>query len=239
MAYMESNYFSSLLYIRVKEKPLLLTFGPRLFRQEQQWRSILSVLQENVSFLPLWQRHREWVGYGNSDGEFSWVDFDANCPKLENFYYYKSKDPVLIGSACPGFFDFYRQGGEGQGHPHLEHKNGETFQKTLQKAKDYNLEYLQLVTWNDFGEGTMIEPTIEYRFRFLEILQEFSGVPHGLVELQLVYSYYLQRKASRAAGQASSPRLDEAFKALATLDVAKAKTLLEDKEVKVAKKAAK
>eukprot|EP00438_Fugacium_kawagutii_P005613 Skav208672 [mRNA] locus=scaffold775:103530:104114:+ [translate_table: standard] len=84
MAYMESKYFSSPLYLRVKEKPLLLTFGPRLFRQEHQWHSILSVLRENVSFLPLWQRHREVVGYRNSDGEFSWVDFDPIARNWKN-----------------------------------------------------------------------------------------------------------------------------------------------------------
>lgn len=59
---------------------------------------------------------------------------------------------------------------------------------------------------------------------------------YGLAELELVYSYY-QRKASHAALRcASSPRLNEAFKALAT-DVAKAKAL-EDKSIKVGKSAA-
>lgn len=52
---------------------------------------------------------------------------------------------------------------------------------------------------------------------------------YGQLRRAQVYFYYLQRKASRAAGATSSTRLDEAFKALATLDVAKAKALLEDK----------
>jgi hypothetical protein len=34
------------------------------------------------------------------------VDFDAKCPKLADFYR-KSSDPLMIGSACPGFYDFY------------------------------------------------------------------------------------------------------------------------------------
>jgi hypothetical protein len=33
------------------------------------------------------------------------VDFDAKCPKLADFYR-KSSD-LMIGSACPGFYDFY------------------------------------------------------------------------------------------------------------------------------------
>ena len=37
---------------------------------------------------------------------FSCVDFNATCPKLADFYR-KSSDPLVIGSACPGFYDFY------------------------------------------------------------------------------------------------------------------------------------
>lgn len=228
MSYMESKYFSSPLYIKVKEeKPLLLTFGPRLFQHEKQWTNIFSVLKKKISFAPLWGS-RKAVGYKNADGEFSWVDFDAKCPKLADFYR-KSSDPLMIGSACPGFYDFYEEGGAQQGFPHLKHQNGETLQKSLELAKESQLEYLQLVTWNDFGEGTMIEPTVEYKFKFLEIVQKFTGVPYGVAELELVFFYYLQRKASRAAGTAKDARLDAAFKALATLEVEKAKALLEQK----------
>jgi len=30
---------------------------------------------------------------------------------------------------------------------------------------------VQLVTWNDYGEGTMIEPTHEFGYTFLEVIQ--------------------------------------------------------------------
>ncbi len=32
--------------------------------------------------------------------------------------------------------------------------------------------HIQLVTWNDYGEGTMIEPTHEFGYTFLEIVQQ-------------------------------------------------------------------
>jgi hypothetical protein len=63
------KYFSSPLYIKVKEeKPLLLTFGPRLFQHEKQWTNIFSVLKKKISFAPLWGS-RQAVGYKNADGE--------------------------------------------------------------------------------------------------------------------------------------------------------------------------
>ena len=33
--------------------------------------------------------------------------------------------------------------------------------------------YVQIVTWNDFGEGTVVEPTKEYGYRDLGIIQDF------------------------------------------------------------------
>ena len=32
---------------------------------------------------------------------------------------------------------------------------------------------IQLVTWNDFGEGTIIEPTVQFGYRDLGVLQDF------------------------------------------------------------------
>ena len=32
--------------------------------------------------------------------------------------------------------------------------------------------YVQIVTWNDFGEGTVVEPTREYGYRDLGIIQD-------------------------------------------------------------------
>ena len=53
-----------------------------------------------LEFLPAGAtRSQRWT-------RFSWVDFDAQCPKLADFYR-KSSHPLLIGSACPGFYDFY------------------------------------------------------------------------------------------------------------------------------------
>ena len=50
---------------------------------------------------------------------------------------------------------------------------------------------LQLATFNDFGEGTQFEPTVEDGFRSLNQIQQFTGVSYGTAELQFIYELYL------------------------------------------------
>src|SRR3954447_22840146 len=69
---------------------------------------------------------------------------------------------------------------------------------------------LQLATFNDFGEGTMFEPTVEDGFRSLHQVQLYTGAKDPTThraldesDLQLIYQLYLARKkyASNAAAQ--------------------------------------
>jgi len=223
--YMQTNYFIQEEYLRIDNNPLLLTFGPRYFRQEQQWDQIFDELVSEIKFLPLWN-HIHRVGQ-HADGEFSWIDFNEDLSDLSNFYNRIDTHEILIGSAFPRFHDFYEEGGWGSSYGRVYSNNGEMLEKTLQKAKDHELEYLQLATWNDFGEGTSFEPTIEDGFLFLEILQEFTGVPYGIEELELVHSYYLKRKQFKG-DEEKEEMLDQVFAYLSSLNVENAKALMNE-----------
>ena len=50
------------------------------------------------------------------------------------------------------------------------------------------------MTWNDFGEGTMYEPTYEYGFKMLTNLQAKLGVSYSEYELQQIYRLFDLRK---------------------------------------------
>ncbi|MFP6900201.1 MAG: hypothetical protein VCA36_04625, partial [Opitutales bacterium] len=59
-------------------------------------------------------------------------------------------------------------------------------------------------TWNDFGEGTMIEPTLSRGYQSLEIIQQKIGkrgngeMPYGPDDLRLpVLLYELKKKHAR------------------------------------------
>lgn len=223
MLYAEINYFSRDAYITISDNPLLLTFGPRYFKQGSQWDNIFSKLSNRPTFLPLWN-HAGYTG-NNDSGEFSWVDFTPALSDLDNFYNRVLGGNVLIGSAFPRFHDFYEEGGTGTSYGFVDFEAGNTLRNTLAKASQRKAKYLQLVTWNDFGEGTVIEPTSEDGFLCLEIIQEFTGVPYSKHELDLIHNYYLKKKKYRGDATIES-QLTEVFDHLVNLEVAQAEDML-------------
>ena len=224
LKYARDHYFSSPNYIEIEGKPLLLTFGPRFFKTPTQWTEILSVLNEKPTFFPLWN-HKYRVGDDNAAGEFSWVDFTTTLEDLDHFYK-NSSVGLRIGSAYAGFHDFYKQGGWGDSYGHVDHQDGATLSQTLQKFQESHLPYLQLVTWNDFGEGTMLEPTVEFQYQFLETLQEYTGVTYKKSDLETIYTYYVKRKELKGNVEAQAT-LDEVFDALNALEITRAQELLQ------------
>jgi hypothetical protein len=80
--------------------------------------------------------------------------------------------PAFISSAFSRFHDIYQRAGVRNYWGYLGDRQGETFRETLSRAMTNSAPIVQIVTWNDFGEGTMVEPTREYGFRDLGILQD-------------------------------------------------------------------
>jgi|TARA_B110000305_G_C19390812_1_gene614762 hypothetical protein len=53
------------------------------------------------------------------------------------------------------------------------------FKDTFERASWHGPEMIQLVTWNDFNEGTSIEPTLEDGFQYLDALEVWLGEKTG------------------------------------------------------------
>ena len=71
----------------------------------------------------------------------------------------------------PGFKDYYKEGGWGNGYTFYDDMNGQLLDQTLQRATNYQIDLLQIITWNDYGEGTIVEPTREFGYSRLEQIQ--------------------------------------------------------------------
>ncbi len=200
MAYLKNNYFNRPEYIRfgAGNDPLVCIFGPITFQTPANWTEILSSAGEDIEFLTLWNESGD--AGANADGEFAWVYQDDvnHITHLDNFY--KNRAPSLktvAGSVYPGFEDFYKEGGVSEGYFTIPPYFGSILDATFNKIEQYksDLDMVQLVTFNDFGEGTMFEPTVETGFDYLKRLQKFTGVTYGETELKLVHRLYLLRKA--------------------------------------------
>ncbi|MBF4516643.1 hypothetical protein IRZ71_09820 [Flavobacterium sp. ANB] len=225
LAYMEKNYFDDANYIKINGKPLLLNFGPIVLQTPAEWTNVFNTLTTKPAFLTLWDQSVE-AGV-NASGEYAWVYKDNSF--LTNFYTNtKPKLGVAMGSAYPGFKDFYAAGGGGAAIGWtIEHNNGATLDETLLLAKNANLNYLQLITWNDFGEGTMFEPTVEFGYKYIEKVKTFAGVKNTesfFTEISKLYNLRIEKKGNADAQK----KLDQAFNYFVSMQPVKAKELINE-----------
>ncbi len=231
MKYLETNFFSKDNYIKIGNKPLLMVFGPQEIKKPEDWTSVFADLKTKPEFLTLYA-HSAGVAnddtHKNSSGEYIWVD----ATSMEIKYADKDKYDVFVGGAYPGFDAFYKEGGSGENPlAKIGYANGDTFRNLLNMAKDKKADYLQLITWNDFGEGTMIEPTLEFKYSFLNSLQSFAGIKYNTSVLENIYKLYTLRKAYAKDTKIQS-KLTQAFYYLVSLQEDKAQALLNEIEIK-------
>lgn len=177
--YLEETWFAKEAYAKIDDKPVLLNFGPQFFKQSSEWEAIFSALASPPLFFTEDNRTAP-----AADGAFSWppmwkapADGELTQTALKQYlndFSAKSKSwPYRISSAFPGFNDIYKEAGVSDGYAFLAADNGSTFQLTLDQALSDNPHAIQIVTWNDYGEGTIVEPTEEFGYLYLEMLQDF------------------------------------------------------------------
>jgi hypothetical protein len=227
MAYVRDNFFTKPNRIAVNGIPALLVFGPQKITNPTDWSNIMSVFPVNPMFFPLWYNNDAGT---NADGRFAWLaenalkgvsDFDNLLDGVDEGW----RVPVLY----PGFNPYYAQGGWPGPTWKISYtlksdnaEGGDTFRSTFDLGK-YTGDPLQIATWNDYGEGTMVEPTNQFQYQFLTTLQQAVGTIYTDAELKIVKMLFDQRRQFGASKQAL---LDQASAALANLDVATACSIL-------------
>lgn len=232
LIWMQANWFNASHYTKKDGRPLLLNFGPIFVTDPGPWTTAFSLLNPKPFFYAL---HNLWT-QPDADGGFTWVHWSAwdNSPseavtkfRLSQIHTGVSTDPDrVIPSALPGFKDIYEPGGR---FPFLDHNNGETMRQSLEVAIDGPWDIVQLVTWNDFGEGTIIEPTFEFGYTFLEVIQQERRDELGAAftftsdDLRLPKRLY----DMRVAGTAPQATLDQISGLLRDGEPAQARALLD------------
>ena len=199
--WMEKNFFADSAYMRIKEKPILLIFGPQHFKKDQ-WTHIISGLSNKPQLFTL-PHLKDQI---NGAGEFGWppVHGGKNIkPKvwrqyLQSLYSRGKKNASTIASVFPQFHDIYHQASVHKSYGYLDPEGGKTFDQTLEMALQSDSKLIQIATWNDYGEGTMIEPTKEFAYRYLERLQRLfltdKTFSYGPNDLRLPVHLYQLRK---------------------------------------------
>ena len=208
MLYAQSNFFTDASFLRLSNAPVLLNFGPQYFTSNSAWVSIFSVLNATNQPAFFTEDNRLAVGEGAFDWPPMWMSGGGTNTltpaELQSYLVsFEQKGagwPAYISSGFPRFHDIYAQAGVSPSYGYLDDANGQTLTNTLSRAMTNNSAIVQLVTWNDFGEGTIVEPTLDYGYRDLGIVQNLRrqyltpGFPYHTNDLAMPLRLYLLRK---------------------------------------------
>jgi hypothetical protein len=248
LQYAQETYFQHPGYLHRGGRPLFLNFGPQYFVDSADWEAIFSVLP--ATNRPAFFTEDKKLAVG--EGAFNWppmwlslspgargvLSSSALTEYLDGFEAKGATWPAYISSAFPRFHDIYKLVGAREYWGYLGDRGGRTFRHTLTRALTNDSVMVQVVTWNDFGEGTMVEPTVEYGFRDLSIIQDLRrkhldpDFSYGTNDLRLPLIFYRLRSA---AGETVSlqTRLDEVFESIIDGKVSSAREELQKLEATI------
>jgi hypothetical protein len=152
-------------YLKHKGRPLLLSFGVSNMTDEE-WRDALQRADVPVAYVSQAKRRTAAAGV------FDWPVPSQGLAAQERFLRSTADEPLAIPVVFPRFDDIYEQAGLHASYGASPDDDGRTFATTLQQAIAAGKPFVQIATWNDWGEGTSIEPSVEYGARDLEHLQQ-------------------------------------------------------------------
>lgn len=234
LRWLDEHWFSDEAYVRVDGQPILLVFGPQYFSREQ-WSTLLGGLTHR----PLLYSLPHLAEKSGADGAFGWPPVTGGR-EITSATWKKSLRELarrevsgerILPVAFPGFRDIYQQAGLHDSYGSIDDRDGRTFAESYALAWETDAPVIQLATWNDYGEGTVIEPTVGHGYRDLEFLlkdirrRRPDRAPILTDDLTLPVRLYRARKALQDDASAQQ-QLNEAAAFLFDLRIEKARDLI-------------
>ena len=233
MEWLDKHAFSDPAYLDHDDRPLLLVFGPQHFKPAD-WKKITQGMANHPSILTLPHLYDSSF----ASGAFSWPPVTGNktiSVKKWKEYLLDAKngyaDSLYLPVAFPGFLDYYEQAGLHPSYGYLDDRNGKTLKESLNIAWADEFPVIQVATWNDFGEGTTVEPSDKHGFSRLETIRNkvHASMPERRVakkdEFPLALRLYRLRKENLPPERGKN--LDQASSFLINGEYEQAKALLE------------
>jgi hypothetical protein len=159
------HWFSLKGYVKLDGRPILLSFGQGGLRDEE-WTQCLGLARSPPAYFS--EHHRR----SSAVGAFDWPVPQEGIAAIERFEKESRTWPKAIPTAYPRFVDIYAEAKVHESWGRIDDQKGVALRTTLEKALKIGGPLVQIATWNDWGEGTIIEPSVEFGFRDLECVQE-------------------------------------------------------------------
>jgi hypothetical protein len=219
LTYILERYTSHPAYLKRNRIPFIYQFngwgkgpaGPNLLTPPE-WRDVFAELPSPVVY---GRQNLDEEYYPPIQGGYVWWNPDAawleSVARRAGELKRNGRLSFFMSMICPGFDDT-GVWGWGSGPRRVERVGLETLRQTFELSALGEPELVQIVTWNDFGEGTMVEPSREIGFWYLDALEtwwgERTGRPVNLADNREPFLDYAARCSEDEKAELPEPPFD-------------------------------
>jgi hypothetical protein len=226
LRWLARHWFPLECHVRIDGRPLLFSFG-RQGLDDGEWTRAIAGIAPAPAYVSQQQRRSA------AAGGFDWPLPREGLAAIDRFERESRHWSVRVPVAFPRFADVYEQAGVHGSYGAIPDDDGRTFRTTLARAFALRPAVIQIATWNDWGEGTQIEPSLEFGSRDLETLQEArrrvdAAFPFRAADLPLASRILAARRGPEGADRAAV--IDDATRAVMAGDTARAAGLIDGLE---------
>lgn len=223
LRWLARHWFPLEAHVRIDGRPLVLSFG-RQGLDDGEWSRALAGITPVPAYVSQQERRTAAVG------GFDWPLPREGLAALDRFERESRDWPLRMPVAFPRFADVYEQAGVHASYGAIPDDDGRTFRTTLARGVALRPAVVQIATWNDWGEGTQIEPSVEFGTRDLEAVQETRrrgdpAFPFRPADFPLALRILAGRRGSAAADHGAL--LDDAARAITAGDPRRAAAVLD------------
>lgn len=186
LSYLLNEYAGHSAYLKRNGEPFIFQFnfwgsdelGARNILPEE-WEQIFAALSQPVVY---GRQNLNPEYHPGVEANYIWWTKDTTY--IEDFADYSrslvdlGKMDFFMNMIAPGFDDS-GVNGWGNGSRALPREGLSTLRDTFLRSWRGDPEVIQLITWNDFNEGTALEPTVDLGYQYIDAIETWWGEHTG------------------------------------------------------------
>lgn len=179
LAYMRDNWMGSPNWLNWNGQPVVVFWNPQSFGSVAAWQQLRSRVDPGHAW--------HWVGEGVDFNyldvfdslyyfDISWAARPADAMagyarRLSDYNRVHATNKPMISTVMPGYDDSRIR----SGHEVRNRANGDYYRAAWQDAIDRKAQAVIITSWNEWYEGTQIEPSQSYGNLYLDLTREWSA----------------------------------------------------------------
>ena len=184
LKYVLSRYAKHPAYFRIGGKPVIFYFWPSQLKLEE-WVFVFNKLKEegfeaihitegtDPHLLSVFDCIYEWEPLWIKDANITAWDRLREISFILRAYSRLYPDKCFLAGVWPGF-DNVGVYGWGFGVTKYDRMNGKVYEEQWKVVLETNPDMVMVTTFNDWNEGTEIEPSMEHGFKYMNITRVYS-----------------------------------------------------------------